>query len=173
MAATQKTLLNNSHVYTDTFNYRIRKNVDVYLIMQLKAKNVILLCSICISLLVPIFFDYNRVNTDFLVLKRFLSDYRIESIDSYQKVIVKFEEKQVSVVLHDKVIDSVHISTLQQVNYDTTLGNNMIIFQGGVTSGYNLREHGGDIRLESFLGFRKNIAVNCAGLVQEGIYPEK
>lgn len=141
--------------------------------MQLKAKNVLLICSICLSLLVPIFFDYNRVNTDFLVLKKLLSDYRIQSIDSYQKVIVKFEEKQVSVVLHDKVIDSVHIATLQAVNYDTTLGKNMIVFQGGVTSGYNLREHGGDIRLKSWLGFRKNIAINCAGLVQEGAYPEE
>ena len=32
---------------------------------------------------------------------------------------------------------------------------------------------GGDLRLKSWFGFRKNIAVNCTGLVTEGVYPVK
>jgi len=50
-------------------------------------------------------------------------------------------------------------------------GDNMIIFTGHGTSGYNKRIHGGDLSLKSWLGFRKNIAVNCTGLVTEGVYP--
>jgi hypothetical protein len=47
----------------------------------------------------------------------------------------------------------------------------MIVFDGHGTSEYNKKEHGGDLRLKSWLGFRKNIAVNCTGLVTEGVYP--
>jgi hypothetical protein len=31
---------------------------------------------------------------------------------------------------------------------------------------------GGDIRLSSWLGFKKNLAVKCNGFVSEGVYPE-
>ncbi|MBW1783106.1 MAG: hypothetical protein JRL30_20480 [Deltaproteobacteria bacterium] len=47
----------------------------------------------------------------------------------------------------------------------------MIVFCQRGTGEYNKREHGGDLRLKSWLGFRKNIAVNCTGLVKEGLYP--
>ena len=40
------------------------------------------------------------------------------------------------------------------------------------TSKYNKRGHGGDIRLRSWLGFRRNIVFRCTGLVMEGVYPE-
>ena len=63
------------------------------------------------------------------------------------------------------------VPTLDQVNYDTTLGDDMIVFYKRGTAEYNKRIHGGDIRLKSWLGFRKNIAVNCTGLVVEGVYP--
>jgi hypothetical protein len=60
---------------------------------------------------------------------------------------------------------------LADVNYNTTLGDDMIVFDGHGTSEYNKRVHGGDLRLKSWFGFRKNIAVNCTGLVTEGLYP--
>jgi len=40
-----------------------------------------------------------------------------------------------------------------ELNYDTTLGDDMILFDGHGTSAYNRREHGGDVRLKSWLGF--------------------
>ena len=52
-----------------------------------------------------------------------------------------------------------NVSTLAEVNYDTTLGDNMIGFDGHGTSACNKRVHGGDLRLKSWLGFRNNIAV--------------
>jgi len=70
-----------------------------------------------------------------------------------------------------KTTAALNIPTLDQVNYDTTLGDNMIVFYGLGTSAYNKRIHGGDIRLKSWLGYRKNIAVNCTGYVYEGVYP--
>ena len=80
-----------------------------------------------------------------------------------------------NIVVRDRdtglVIKSLNVSTLDQVNYDTILGNNMIVFHGRGTSAYDKRIHGGDLRLKSWLGFKKNIAVNCTGLVTEGRYP--
>ena len=48
----------------------------------------------------------------------------------------------------------------------------MIIFTPRGTQQYNTRIHGGDIRLRSWFGFKKSIAVNCNGYVSEGVYPE-
>ena len=48
----------------------------------------------------------------------------------------------------------------------------MIVFYAHGTGKYNKRVHGGDIRLRSWLGFRKNIVVRCTGLTMEGVYPE-
>ncbi len=64
------------------------------------------------------------------------------------------------------------VSTLHKVNYDTTLGKDMIVFENGVTNPFNIRIHGGDLSVKSWLGFTKNIHVNCAGYVREGKYPE-
>jgi hypothetical protein len=61
---------------------------------------------------------------------------------------------------------------LDQVNYDTTLGDDMIVFYKQGTGKYNKRVHGGDIQLKSWFGFQRNIVVRCTGLVMEGVYPE-
>ncbi|RJP41121.1 MAG: hypothetical protein C4548_09630 [Desulfobacteraceae bacterium] len=62
--------------------------------------------------------------------------------------------------------------TLYQVNYNTTLGKDMIVFSPTGTHEHNIRIHGGDIRYRSWLGFKKNLAVNYNGLVNAGMYPE-
>lgn len=49
----------------------------------------------------------------------------------------------------------------------------MIVYTGVGTSGHNIEEHGGDLILRSWFGFRKYIAVNCNGLVTEGRYPAR
>jgi len=70
-----------------------------------------------------------------------------------------------------KLVRTLAVPTVDEVNYDTFLGDNMIVFCGRGTGDYNNREHGGGLRLKSWFGFQKNIAVNCTGLVTEGVYP--
>lgn len=74
---------------------------------------------------------------------------------------------------NNEFIRSLPLPTLNQVNYNTTLGDNMIVFRPGGTHEHNTRIHGGDIRLKSWLGFSRSIAVNCNGYVKEGVYPEE
>jgi len=64
-----------------------------------------------------------------------------------------------------------YVSSLNEVNYDTTFGDDMIVFCRSGTADYKKRVHGGDLRLRSWLDFRKSLAVNCTGLVTEGVYP--
>ena len=103
----------------------------------------------------------------------FLTKVRLKAMQNDVVLITQFNRK--NVIVRDKngnVLDSLHVSTLNKINYDTKLGKNMIVFSGRGTSPYNIRIHGGDITLKSWFGFRKNIAVNCTGLVTEGLYPK-
>lgn len=74
--------------------------------------------------------------------------------------------------LKGPLLETFRFSTISKVEYYTTIGNNMIVFQGGMTSLFNKRVHGGEIALRFWFGFEKYIHVNRAGLVQEGRYPE-
>ena len=117
--------------------------------------------------------DYYQVNRDFMQLKTLLTDTRNRAISKNDALVARFVEKQVIVTHKDTgiVINALTVPTLDQVNYDTTLGQNMIVFYSRGTAKYNKRVHGGDIRLKTWLGFRKNIVVRCTGLVMEGVYP--
>jgi len=120
-----------------------------------------------------VLWDYYRVDRDFSALKALLQDSRYRAIGNDKTFVARFSGKEV--VISDKNTGSISkaliVPTLEKVNYDTTIDDNMIVFTGHGTSAYNKREHGGDLRLKSWFGFRKNIAVNCTGLVTEGIYP--
>lgn len=120
-----------------------------------------------------VLWDYIRVDRDFSALKALLQDTRYRAIGNDRSFVARFSGKEV--VVSDKntglVIKTLNVPTLDEVNYNTTLGDNMIVFTGHGTSKYNKREHGGDLRLKSWFGFKKNIAVNCTGLAMEGVYP--
>jgi len=120
-----------------------------------------------------ILWDYFRVDRDFSRLKTLLSNVRYQAITGNRILIARFNDKDVVVTdkATGKVTKRLNIPTLNEVNYKTTLGDNMIVFYWSGTSDYNKRIHGGDLRLKSWFGFRKNIAVNCTGLVTEGLYP--
>lgn len=120
-----------------------------------------------------VLWDYSRVDRDFSGLTNLLRDTRHRALSKNKTLVARFVGKQVTITDRKtgKVISSLTIPTLDQVNYNTTLGDDMIVFSGRGTSGFNKRIHGGDLRLKSWLGFRKNIAVNCTGLVTEGLYP--
>ena len=118
-------------------------------------------------------FDNRRVNNDFAKLINFLKDVRQSTITDNKSYIVRFNNKRTDLYTFNNVfVRSLSVPTLSQVNYNTTLGNNMIVFKPGGTHEHNIQIHGGDIRLKSWLGFSKNIAVNCNGYVSEGVYPE-
>ena len=120
-----------------------------------------------------VLWDHFRVSRDFLELKTLLRDTRYRAITKNELLAARFIGKQVVITGREsgEVIKTLNVPTLDEVHYDTTLGDNMIVFTGHCTSKCNKREHGGDLRLKSWFGFRKNIAVNCTGLVTEGVYP--
>ena len=120
-----------------------------------------------------VLWDYYRVDRDFSKLKALLSDTRYRAIGNDKTFVVRFIGKQVIITdkTTGKIIKSLNVPTLDEVNYATTLGDKMIVFDGHGTADHNIKIHGGDVRLKSWLGFRKNIAVNCTGLVTEGVYP--
>jgi hypothetical protein len=126
-------------------------------------------CSIgCLPLL-----DQHRVDNDFTELKNLLNVIYFSTMEERKSYIVRFEDKRADLfTFENKFIRSLPLPTLNEVNYDTTLGNNMIVFRPGGTHEYNKRVHGGDVRLKSWFGYSRSIAVNCNGFVKEGIYPD-
>ena len=118
--------------------------------------------------------DYSRADRDFRQLKALLTDTRYQTAGREKTLVARFIGDSVSITDKDTgtVIKTLKVPTLHQVNYDTTLGKDMIVFYASGTGKYNKRVHGGDVRLKSWLGFRKNIVVRCTGLVMEGVYPE-
>ena len=140
---------------------------------EIKPYRVLILTLLIVSTGILILQDYSRLTKDFSKLMSFLTKVRSKAIQDDVILITQFNRK--NVIVKDKngnVLDSLHVSSLNKINYDTKLGKNMIVFSGRGTSPYNIRVHGGDMTLKSWFGFRKNIAVNCTGLVREGLYPE-
>ena len=143
------------------------------IIGEVKPYRVLILTLLIVSTGILILQDYSRLTKDFSKLMSFLTKVRSKAMQNDIILIAQFKGK--NVIVKDKkgnVLDCLHVSTLHKVNYDTKLGKNMIVFSGRGTSPYNIRVHGGDMTLKSWFGFRKNIAVNCTGLVKEGLYPE-
>ena len=127
--------------------------------------------------------DYTRVDRDFRQLKSLLMDARCRAVGQGRQseqdkiLVVRFMGDSVSVAEKDNdkgmgngkdtgkgkgkgkgvVIKTLIVPTLDQVNYDTTLGDDMIVFYKQGTGKYNKRVHGGDIQLKSY------------GLVSSGI----
>jgi len=120
-----------------------------------------------------VFCDYARIVMDFTNLKTLLKDTRYRAVTADKMLVVRFYGNEVTVTdgKTDAILTVLTVPTLHEVNYDTTLGDDMIVFDGHGTSAYNKRVHGGDVRLKSWLGFRKSIGVNCTGMVSEGVYP--
>jgi hypothetical protein len=140
---------------------------------EIKPHRILLLTVIIVSTGILVIQDYSRLTKDFSKLMSFLTKVRAKAIQNDITLITQFVGK--NVIVKEKkgnVLDILYVSTLDNVNYDTKFGENMIVFSGRGTSPYNIRVHGGDMTLKSWFGFRKNIAVNCTGLVTEGLYPE-
>ena len=142
---------------------------------KLSIKNVIIAASIVTAVASLVLIDHHRVQTDFIGLKADFLRIRLQSVTENKPLIVKFNGDEVSVLgfPNGPMLETLQFSTLSEIMYDTTIGKDMIVFLNGTTSFHNKRVHGGEIVLKSWLGFSKHIHVNCAGLSQEGRYPEK
>lgn len=106
---------------------------------------------------------------DFLNAKKTIVQVRAASIVDHKERIVKFIDKTLLAYESDSLIFSLKLSTLSKVNYNTTIGNDMIVFTATGTDPYNKKVHGGDISFKSWLGFKKSLWVNCTGYVVEGV----
>jgi hypothetical protein len=122
---------------------------------------------------VVISWELSRLDTDFDHLYSLLKTARWDAFYREKTIIVRFNGNTVTVTNQkDSKSMTTTIPMIAKVDYDTTMGNDMIIFTWRGTAAHNKRVHGGEIMLKSLLGFRKYIHVNCNGLVTEGRYPE-
>ena len=95
-----------------------------------------------------VLWDYSRVDRDFRHLKALLTDARMQTASRDKTFVARFRDKTVSITDNGTgmVIKTLTVPTLDKVNYDTTLGKDMIVFYERGTGKYNKRVHGGDIR---------------------------
>ena len=120
-----------------------------------------------------ILWDLQRLDKDFNHLYLLLRTARLDAFYKDTTIIVKFNGNTVTVTNQkDSKNMATTIPTISRVDYDTVMGNDMIVYDWRGTAAYNKKVHGGEIMLKSLLGFRRYIHVNCNGLVNEGRYPE-
>ena len=121
-----------------------------------------------------VLWDHYRVNRDLDALKSLLMKTRNEALLNQKTFATRFSGNDVTILkgISGNVIQALHVPTLSVINYDTKLGKEMIIFTSRGTEPYNVKIHGGDMTFKSWLGFEKHLAVNCTGLVSEGLYPK-
>jgi hypothetical protein len=138
-----------------------------------------LFIKILIFILVPlslagaaISWDLQRLDKDFYQLYSLLRTARWDAFYKDTTIVVRFNSSTVTVT-NEKDLNNMTttIPMIAKVAYDTTLGNDMIVYTLHGTA-YNKRVHGGEIMLKSLLGFRRYIHVNCNGWMTEERYPE-
>jgi hypothetical protein len=120
-----------------------------------------------------VMWDYHRLSVDFNNVLSLLRDVRLYAAETDKDMAVRFADKNITVreLKSDNPYNTLKVQTLYMVNYETKLGKDIIVFTGIGTSPYNLKVHGGDLLLKSWLGFKKYIWVNCTGFAKEGRYP--
>jgi hypothetical protein len=136
-------------------------------------KTLIFILSIIAVMYGGILWDLHCLDKDFDQLYLLLRTARVDALYKDTTVIVRFNGNTVTVTnKRDSKKMTRTFSTIAGVDYDTTMGKNMIVYDRHGTGEYNKRVHGGEIMLKSLLGFRRYIHVNRNGLVTEGRYPE-
>jgi hypothetical protein len=116
--------------------------------------------------------DRTVLDRDFYSLKASLNDVRMQALYTGKRLTAKFEGNVLIISDEKGILNQVRIPRLYQVEYDSTFGEDLIVFSKYGTSEHNVRIHGGQITLRSWLGFERYIHVNCAGYVREGRYPD-
>ena len=120
-----------------------------------------------------ILWDMHRLDRDFSNLHSILKSARLDAIFKDTTIVVNFNDKIVTVTdQKDQTNLTATIPSMGKVDYDTTIGKDMIVYTWRGTSDYNKKIHGGEIMLKSLLGLHRYLHVNCTGMVREGRYPE-
>ena len=141
---------------------------------KVRIKNIVVASAVIILIASFVLIDFHRVEKDFQGLRVDLMRVRFQSISRPSPLVVRFDSDNLAVMdlTSGKILETLRYRTISKVDYQTTLGDNMIVFLNGTTSYHNKRVHGGEIELRSWLGFTKYMHVNCAGYVEEGRFPE-
>jgi hypothetical protein len=143
------------------------------LLKYITRKTLIFILLIIVVVYGGILWDLQRLDKDFDQLHLLLRTARVDALFKDTTVIVRFSGSEVTVTDEkDSKNMTTAIPMIAKVDYDTTMGKDMIVYDWRGTAKYNKRVHGGEIMLKSLLGFRRYIHVNCNGLVREGRYPE-
>ena len=100
---------------------------------------VALFSAILSGIAIFIMWDHSRVNMDFQELKALLAAVRSQAVRRHKVLVAWFTGKTLSITDHGTgaVIKTLGFPTLNQVNYDTTLGKDMIVFYDRGTEKYN------------------------------------
>ncbi len=131
---------------------------------------IVLILVILSGITAAVLWDKYELNREFVAVERLLQTARITALEEKRRVVVRFLPDDGEIKVCGRCLS---VPCLCDVQYDTTLGPDRIVFDSQGTRYFNLREHGGDLTLESFSGlFERHIAVNCNGMVREGVYPE-
>jgi hypothetical protein len=87
---------------------------------------------------------HHRVNRDFRQLRALLTDALWQTAGKDKTLVVRFVDKAVPITDNDTgvVTNTLVVPTLHRVNYDTTLGDDMIVFYWRGTSKYSKRVRG-------------------------------
>jgi len=152
---------------------RVRSYDAMKLLKYITRKTLIFILLAIAVASVAVLWDVQRLYKDSNRLYSLLKTARLDAFYKDTTIIVKFYGNMVSVTNQkDSKNMTTTIPMISRVDYDTVLGDNMIVYEWRGTAAYNKRVHGGEIMLKSLLGFRRYIHVNCNGLVREGRYPE-
>ncbi len=118
---------------------------------------------------IMVVWQHFQVDREFHTLYLLLNRARTQAMQA-GPLIVRFTPYTVRVERpNGDVLESLFLTTLDEVCYQTTQGKRWIIFGAdGSTSSYNLHLHGGDITLKSWTGYERSLWVHCTGGVTSG-----
>ena len=140
---------------------------------RINIKEVFLCLAVILVAGLFVIWDMQRLDKDFNRLFLLLKTARVDAFYKSTIITVRFDGDMVTVSdQKDSKSITTTMPTISKVDYDTTMGNNRVVFDWRGTAAYNKRIHGGEIMLLSLLGFKRYIHVNCNGMVMEGRYPE-
>jgi Tfp pilus assembly protein FimT len=111
----------------------------------------------------------DRIDREFHQLWMLLSQARARAMTE-GPVTVRFSGQIAHIETSTaRIVESLTLRTLDEVRFQTTQGDDRIVFStGGQTSPYNIHLHGGDITLRSWAGDSRSIWIHCTGGITEG-----
>jgi hypothetical protein len=98
--------------------------------------------------------DLRHLDKNFNRLYSWLKTTRWDAFYKETTIVVKFNGSVITVInQNDSKNMTTSIPMIAKVDYDTVMGNDMIVYDWHGTGEYNKRIHSGEIMLKSLLGF--------------------